>query len=88
MNAVEILPAHFSKLRGKRLLVVGPSAVHSMMTGVKLATQDRQGNVRLTYTDDTAEIAHCPEVNLGDAEKDDFNFFSIVSAVQAKRQKE
>lgn len=85
---MKTLPSHYSKLPGAQLLIVGPSSVQCMMTGVRLASQDRDGNVRLVYTDETAELAHCPEINLGDADKEGFNFFSVVSAVQSKRAKD
>lgn len=55
-------------------------AVESVMTGVQIARQDNTSRICLLYTDDSTEIAECPEVQILEASP-----FGVVAAVQDQR---
>jgi hypothetical protein len=57
--------------------------IESMATGVDILAQNNTGLIRVRYIDQTEEEAECPEVNVCNSE---ISFFSIVSAVQSKRE--
>lgn len=73
-------PTDYRDLPEGECLWIVPPNVSAMMTGVKWATQDRNGLVTLTYADDTTESAPLPLHTIGQGELD--TIFAIVSRVQ------
>ena len=72
----------YRNLKGQQRRIICPTNIIAMMTGAKLASQDRTGAITLTYTDNTEEtriLKNAPEIESFE------NFFAIVRWVQDAR---
>ena len=66
--------------KGQELLIV-PDGIRGMISGVKYVSIDKTYKTTLHYEDNSTETAQLKKDNIND----ETNFFSFVSAVQAKR---
>lgn len=72
----------YTKLEGDQVFMLVPPNIQVMMTGVRWAQQDKNGDITLTYTDGNTETAPAPEYDIGDK-----NIFEVVGDIQDKARK-